>query len=215
MAHHFQHVIVNHDGEDSENWNAFYFPLGDARRTLTRSWRCCKASISLACTNGSSKNRAQKRAIPMSFTVTKVDIWSSKIEDKPGSLAKVLGALGNAGANLDCVIARRDSAKSGSGIVFLTPVKGAATRKAAQSGGLAPAKNVATLKVEGDDAAGLGGRISTALADAGINLRGVSAAVIGKRFVAYFGFDSAADATKAARALKTLASPKKAGKGKR
>jgi hypothetical protein len=39
--------------------------------------------------------------------------------------------------------------------------------------------------------------------------------VIGKKFVAYFGFDSAADATKAARALKTLASPKKAGKGKR
>ena len=46
-------------------------------------------------------------------------------------------------------------------------------------------------------------------------MRGVSAAVIGKKFVAYFGFDSAADATKAARALKTLASPKKAGKGKR
>src|SRR5258705_4242677 len=152
----------------------------------------------------------------MSFTVTKVDIWSSKIEDKPGNLAKVLGALGNAGANLDCVIARRDAAKSpGSGIVFLTPVKGAATRKAAQSGGLAPAKNIATLKVEGDDEAGLGGRISTAIADAGINLRGVSAAVIGKKFVAYFGFDSAADATKATRALKTLASPKKAGKGKR
>jgi hypothetical protein len=151
----------------------------------------------------------------MSFTVTKVDIWSSKIEDKPGSLAKVLGALGNAGANLDCVIARRDSVKSGSGIVFLTPVKGVAIRKAAQSGGLASAKNVATLKVEGDDAAGLGGRISTAIADAGINLRGVSAAVIDKKFVAYFGFDSAADATKAARALKTLASPKKAGKGKR
>jgi predicted amino acid-binding ACT domain protein len=70
------------------------------------------------------------------------------------------------------------------------------------------------LKVEGDDEAGLGGRISTAIADAGINLRGVSAAVIGKKFVAYFGFDSAADATKATRALKTLASPKKAGKGK-
>jgi hypothetical protein len=34
MAHQFQHVVVNHDGEDSENWNAFYFPLGDARRTL-------------------------------------------------------------------------------------------------------------------------------------------------------------------------------------
>ena len=76
--------------------------------------------------------------------------------------------------------------------MFLTPVKGAATREAAQSGSLAPAKNIATLKVEWDDEAGLGGRISTAIADAGINLRGVSAAVIDKRFVAYFGFDSAA-----------------------
>lgn len=33
-AHHFQHVIPNHDGEDSENWDAFYYPLGDARKAL-------------------------------------------------------------------------------------------------------------------------------------------------------------------------------------
>jgi guanylate kinase len=33
-AHHFDHVIPNHDGEDSDNWDAFYYPLGDARRTL-------------------------------------------------------------------------------------------------------------------------------------------------------------------------------------
>jgi guanylate kinase len=33
-AHCFQHVIPNHDGEDSENWDAFYYPLGDARRAL-------------------------------------------------------------------------------------------------------------------------------------------------------------------------------------
>ncbi len=30
----FDHVIPNHDGEDSENWDAFYYPLGDARRSL-------------------------------------------------------------------------------------------------------------------------------------------------------------------------------------
>jgi len=34
MAHQFDYVIVNHDGEDSENWDAFRFPLGDARRAL-------------------------------------------------------------------------------------------------------------------------------------------------------------------------------------
>jgi len=33
-AHHFQHVIPNHDGEDSENWDAFHYPLGDARKAL-------------------------------------------------------------------------------------------------------------------------------------------------------------------------------------
>jgi guanylate kinase len=33
-ATRFDHVIPNHDGEDSEHWDAFYYPLGDARRTL-------------------------------------------------------------------------------------------------------------------------------------------------------------------------------------
>jgi guanylate kinase len=33
-AIHFEWVIPNHDGEDSENWDAFYYPLGDARRAL-------------------------------------------------------------------------------------------------------------------------------------------------------------------------------------
>ena len=33
-AVHFEWVIPNHDGEDSENWDAFYYPLGDARRSL-------------------------------------------------------------------------------------------------------------------------------------------------------------------------------------
>lgn len=30
----FQYVIPNHDGEDSENWDAFYYPIGDAARAL-------------------------------------------------------------------------------------------------------------------------------------------------------------------------------------
>jgi guanylate kinase len=34
MAWRFDRVIPCHDGEDSENWDAFYWPLGDARRAL-------------------------------------------------------------------------------------------------------------------------------------------------------------------------------------
>ncbi|MGA8213485.1 MAG: hypothetical protein WB799_07810 [Candidatus Sulfotelmatobacter sp.] len=33
-AWQFQYVIPNHDGEDSDNWEAFYYPIGDARKTL-------------------------------------------------------------------------------------------------------------------------------------------------------------------------------------
>jgi guanylate kinase len=34
LAHSFDQVIPCHDGEDSENWDAFSHPLGDARRAM-------------------------------------------------------------------------------------------------------------------------------------------------------------------------------------
>ena len=33
-AWNFQYVVPNHDGEDSEHWDAFYYPIGDARKAL-------------------------------------------------------------------------------------------------------------------------------------------------------------------------------------
>jgi len=151
----------------------------------------------------------------MSFTITKVDVWAAEIDDTPGGLAKLLGALAGTGADLECVIARRDPTKTGKGVAFLTPVKGANVKKAAKSVGLGPAEKLATLKVEGDDVPGIGARITSTAAETGVNLRGVSGAVLGRKFVAYLGFDGTADATKAARALKALASPKKSGTTKR
>jgi hypothetical protein len=151
----------------------------------------------------------------MNLTVTKMDVWAAQIEDKPGGLAKLLGALADAGANLECVVARRDPSKAGKGVAFLTPGKGANVVKAAKAEGLAPAEKLATLKVEGNDAPGLGFRITSAIADSGVNLRGVSGAVVGRKFVVWLGFDGNADADKAARALEALASTKKSGSAKR
>ena len=34
MAWQFDYVIPNHDGEDSDNWELFYYPIGEARQTL-------------------------------------------------------------------------------------------------------------------------------------------------------------------------------------
>jgi len=44
--------------------------------------------------------------------------------------------------------------------------------------------------------------MTEALAGAGINLRGISAAALGRRAVSYFAFDSTADADNAMRVLK-------------
>lgn len=34
LATHFDFIVPNHDGEDSEHWDTFYYPIGDARKTL-------------------------------------------------------------------------------------------------------------------------------------------------------------------------------------
>lgn len=138
----------------------------------------------------------------MALKVTKVDVWAVEIRDEPGGLAQVLSAMADAGSSLDCVIARREPDKFQAGVVFLTPVKGKKAEAAAGSVGLKRAEDLATLRVEGADKPGLGSKITGAIADAGINMRGLSAMTCGKNFVAYIGFDTGADADRAAAALK-------------
>ena len=140
----------------------------------------------------------------MAMQVTNVNVWAGDVPDQAGGLAAVLEALSNAGADLECVIGRRRSDRPGAGVVYVTPIKGKKAEAAAMSAGLMPAKNIATLRVEGADKAGLGSRIMRAVADQGINVRGISAAVQGSKFVAYLGFDSADDAAKATRAIKSI-----------
>jgi hypothetical protein len=141
----------------------------------------------------------------MSLKVSKIDVWSGEIQDQPGGLAGVLRQLAATNANLEMVVARRQADKPGSGIVFLAPVKGRKASEAAAMAGLGPAPGVAALRVEGTDRPGLGATMTNAVAEAGVNVRGLSAAALGSRFVAYLAFDGAEDAEKAARAIKAAA----------
>jgi hypothetical protein len=139
----------------------------------------------------------------MAYAVTRVDMWIGRIEDKVGGLNDKLAALADAGANLELVIARRQRHVPGKGVVFLGPITGTKVKKAAQAAKLRKASDLVALRVEGTDKQGEGSRITRTLAEAGINLRGVSSMVQGNKFVAFFAFDSAADAAKAARVLRT------------
>jgi hypothetical protein len=148
----------------------------------------------------------------MSLKVTKIDVWSGEIQDQPGALAGVLRKLADANADLEMVVARRQPEGSGAGMVFLAPVKGRKATAAAAVAGLNPAPGVAAFRVEGTNRPGLGAKMTGAIADAGINMRGLSAAALGSRFVAYMAFDSTEDADKAAKAIKAIMAAKAPGK---
>ena len=133
----------------------------------------------------------------MGLAVERVDVWAASITDQPGGLAETLAPLAEAGADLEFVVARRAAEKPGSGGVFVTPLQGDAQAAAGEKAGFAVADSLHSLRIEGDNKPGIGARLTKTLAEAGINLRGLSAAVIGERFILYLALDTADDAEKA------------------
>lgn len=140
----------------------------------------------------------------MALKVTRVDVWAATIKDKAGGLAEKLAPLAQSGANVEFVIARRAPDKPGKGVVFLTPLAGAAQLRAAKKAGFSKSKSLHSLRIEGTNKSGVGAMITEALAAAGVNLRGLSAAAISKRFVAHLALDKATDVAKAMRILKKM-----------
>src|SRR5436190_18565261 len=106
----------------------------------------------------------------MAMQISKVQVWAVELRDQPGGLANVLQTLADAGANLECVIARRQPDRPGSGVAFVTPIRGAKVEGAARAVGMQDTP-IATLRVSGADARGLGARMARAIADAGVNTR--------------------------------------------
>ena len=140
----------------------------------------------------------------MELMVERENVWIASLEDKPGALAAKLVALAEAGADLDFAIARRSPDRPGTGVLFVTPLQGDAELKAASEVGFSGANRLHSLRVEGENTKGLAGMISGKLGAAGINLRGFSGAVIGKRFVLHIAFDTAELREKALGIIKGL-----------
>ena len=133
--------------------------------------------------------------------VERVDVWAASIKDEPGSLAHMLAALREGGADLDFILTRRAPEKPGTGVVFITPLRGDREIAAAANLGFNVTSSVHSVRVEGENKPGIAAELTGKLAAAGINLRGFSAAVIGTKFILYIGLDNAADAVKAVKIL--------------
>ncbi|MEM5327834.1 ACT domain-containing protein [Paraburkholderia sp. JHI2823] len=133
----------------------------------------------------------------MELSVELVDVWAATIDDKPGGLAKVLSVLRDAGVDLQFIVARRAPEASGKGVVFVAPIEGDSAIRAATKAGFSVTPGLHSIRVMGLDQLGVIAQLTSMLADGGINLRGVSAAVLGTQFVAYLAVDSLGDAEEA------------------
>ena len=138
------------------------------------------------------------------MNVQRTDVWAATIDDRPGGLHEKLAGLAEAGANLEFVISRRTPEQPGEGVVFVTPIKGARQTNAAEQAGFRKTDRLHSVRVEGMDKPGVGAAMTEALADAGLNLRGVSGASLGRQFIAYLALDTADDAALAIQTLKKL-----------
>lgn len=133
----------------------------------------------------------------MGHIVERVNIWSASLVDKPGGLSTILKGLDEAGADLDFIIARRAPEKPGTGVVFLSPLRGDREIRAASTLGFNLSNSIAAVRVEAANEPGAAARLTDLIADAELSMRGFSGAVIGHRYIAYIGFDSARDARRA------------------
>ena len=142
----------------------------------------------------------------MGFKLDRVHVWSGEIADKAGGMAGKLAYLAQAGANLEYIFTQRLPDKPGTGVLYIAPVTGAAQVRAARTAGLSETHNPVVLRVEGDNEAGLAHQLTQRWALAGINLQGLTMAVLGRKFVGYAAFDTVDDANKAAQILADLGS---------
>jgi hypothetical protein len=133
----------------------------------------------------------------MDLDVERIDVWAAPIQDRPGALAALLEGLHKAGADLQFIIARRSNEKPGTGVVFVTPLVGDREIRAASQLGFNVTQSLHSVRVRGQDRAGIVAELAQALAKGGLNLRGMAASAIGSQFIAYVGVDSLDDATKA------------------
>ena len=144
----------------------------------------------------------------MAVSVRKVTLWRSEIENRPGSLARTLKPLAQAGASLQVIMAYRFQGDSTRAAVELFSVTGKKAQAAAQEAGLSPS-SIPTILAIGDDRPGLGSQIAEEIAGVGINLSFMVAQVIGRKYSCIYGFETQEDAQVGVALIKKASRPRK------
>jgi hypothetical protein len=144
----------------------------------------------------------------MAVITKKAVLWRKEVGNRPGALADSLEPLAQAGADLKFVLGYQAPGGDARGVVEVYPLAGKRAQAAAASAGFSASSDAALL-VEGDNKPGLGHAIARAIGDANINMTFVMAQVVGRRYVAVFGFETDADSARASSLIRKAAPAKK------
>lgn len=144
----------------------------------------------------------------MAVTVKRIVLWRKEVENRAGILANALAPLASAGTDIHVVMAYRFPGQESKAAIELYPVTGKKSAAAAKEAGFS-ASNIPALLVEGDNKTGLGYETAQTIANAGVSMDFMVAQVIGRRFSAVFGFESAADAASCAGIIRKAIAAKR------
>jgi len=140
----------------------------------------------------------------MAVKVKKAVLWKRDLENRPGTLAASLKPFADAKQNLQVVMGYAYPGERNRSALEVYPVSGAKGEKAAREAGLEAMTHTNCLLVEGDDRVGLGYEMASKLADNKVNISFSIIQVVGRKFLAIFGFESAADAESASGVIKSV-----------
>src|ERR1700738_3156342 len=118
----------------------------------------------------------------MGFKLDRGHVWAGEVMGQAGGVAAKLQSLAQAGANLEYIYTRRQPDKPGTGVLLVAPITGPMQLRAAKTTGLHETNNPVVLRVEGDNQAGLGHRVTQQWALAGLSLQGLTMSVLGDKF---------------------------------
>src|SRR5688572_18485865 len=114
----------------------------------------------------------------MSFKMQRVHVYHTEVSDEPGGIAAKLKVLAEAGVHLEYVYSQRSATKPGLSDLYVAPIHGNGHLAVARSAGMHEVQEPIVMRVEGDDKAGLAGRLTLEWEKAGINLHEMVMAAI-------------------------------------
>jgi hypothetical protein len=136
----------------------------------------------------------------MSILVKRAQVWKIDTPNTPGTLASTLSPLAESKVDLDLVMGYSTHDRTAA-TVEVFPVDNPRAQRAARSVGFRKSE-IPCVTVTGRNEPGLARRITSALAEVGINLNFFIAQTVDSRFAGIFGFEAQSEADLAVKILR-------------